>query len=77
MTVTRAAFTTHTPAQIAQVLDAVRGCPDRGSVLPHTEQPECGCAERTECRAGRGRSGGGAVTLEDCVRCRALVLGMG
>jgi hypothetical protein len=64
-----------TAAEVARVLEAVLTCPDRGSVFPNTSQPECGCAELTACRAGRGRDG--AVTLEDCVRCRAAALGIG
>lgn len=62
------------PAEIRRVLEAVRTCPDRGAVLPHPLQPECGCAELTECRAGRGRRG--AVTLEECVRCQCRALGI-
>jgi hypothetical protein len=63
------------PGAVPRVLAAVRGCPDRGPVLPHHRQPECGCAELTECRASRGASG--AVTLEECVRCRYEALGLG
>lgn len=49
--------------------EAVSACPHRGSVLPHTEQPECGCrAELTECRARRGANPG-KVTLQDCLDC--------
>jgi hypothetical protein len=58
-----------------QVLAAVWTCPVRGSVLPHTLQPECGCAELTECHAGRGKRPG-AATLEECVRCRCAALGV-
>ena len=44
------------------VLSAVRECPDRGEVLPHTQQPECGCAELTRCHAGRGTEPGRVTT---------------
>ena len=50
-------------------LESVRTCPDRGSVLPVSKQPECGCAELTECRAGRGKTPG-AVTLAECLNCK-------
>lgn len=60
--------------QIYRVLDAVRSCPERGAVLPHTLQPECVCAELTECRARLGPGPDGAVRLEDCVRCRSKTL---
>jgi hypothetical protein len=50
-------------------LALVASCPDRGSVLPHTLQLECGCGgELTECRAGRGKVAG-RVTLRDCLVC--------
>ena len=51
--------------------DAVNGCPNRGLVLPISEQDDCGCQGRelTECRAGRGRSPG-KVTLAECLSCR-------
>jgi len=49
-------------------LERVANCPHRGSILPHTLQPECGCAELTECQAGRGLVPG-RVTLRDCVGC--------
>ena len=64
---TRERFQATTAAEMSQVLLAVRTCPDRGSVLPHSVQPECGCAELTACRAGLGRAGAGAgaVSLED------------
>lgn len=57
------------------VLAAVAACPDRGSVLPAALQPEgcSGCAELTECRAGRGATPG-RVTLEECVACRFAAL---
>jgi hypothetical protein len=61
--------------QIRRVLAVVRCCPDRGSVLPHTRQPECGCAERTECRATAEAARDG-VTLEECIRCRCQSLGI-
>jgi hypothetical protein len=66
---------TITREQMARGLAAVHNCPDRGSVLPWADQPECGCAELSECRAGLGRAG--AVTLEECVRCRCGALGIG
>jgi hypothetical protein len=46
----------------------VSRCPDRGRELPATLQPECGCFERTECRAGRGEPPG-QVTTTDCIAC--------
>jgi hypothetical protein len=58
-----------TPEAERQVLAAVMACPDRGSVLPVGLQPECGCAELTECRAGHGAMPG-RVTTADCVACR-------
>ena len=71
---TRERFHATTAAEMSRVLVAVRTCPDRGSVLPHSVQPECGCAELTACRAGLGRAGAGAVSLEECVRCRFTML---
>ena len=50
------------------ILRAVATCPMRGTVLPHTSQPGCGCDELTECRAGRGRDPAGA-TLYECLLC--------
>lgn len=44
-------------------------CPDRGSVLPVSQQPECGCAELTACSAGKGKTPG-AVTLAECIACK-------
>lgn len=54
----------------AALLPLVAACPDRGSVLPHALQPSCGCAELTECRAGRGKRRG-RVTLAECLACVA------
>ncbi len=51
-----------------RVLANVAACPQRGRILPHTLQPECGCAELTECLAGRGHHPG-RVTVRDCVAC--------
>jgi hypothetical protein len=51
-------------------LALVAACPDRGSVLPHTLQPSCGCAELTACRRGKGTVAG-RVTLADCLACVA------
>jgi hypothetical protein len=70
---------TPTPALHRLVLAAVRDCPDRGPVLPLSAQPyaEEGCqtcGELQECRAGRGARPG-AVTTEECVRCRFEALG--
>lgn len=55
--------------------DAVLACPDRGSVLPISQQDDCGCRGRelTECRAGQGALPG-RVTLAECFECRASVL---
>jgi hypothetical protein len=53
------------------VRDAVNACSFRGSVLPISEQDDCGCRgkERTECRAGKGVIAG-RVTLRDCLDCQ-------
>jgi hypothetical protein len=51
----------------------IEACPHRGGVLPVSEQREgCGCVgtELTECRAGKGARPG-AVTLDECLECRA------
>jgi hypothetical protein len=56
------------PASTADRLALVAQCPDRGSVLPVSLQPACGCAELTECRRGRGKRPG-SVTLADCLAC--------
>jgi hypothetical protein len=59
--------------EFARVLAAIAGCPDRGSVLPTSLQPECGCAELSECRAGKGRGREpGQVTTADCMRCKSV-----
>lgn len=60
------------------VRDAVNACPDRGSVLPVSMQPEgCGCRgkEVSECRDGRGEIPG-RVTLLDCLACQRDRLGI-
>ena len=57
------------PAIDPAVRDAVHACPHRGPVLPVSQQPECGCAELTECRAGKGIRPGG-VTLRECLDCQ-------
>ena len=59
-----------------RVRDAVIACPDRGSVLPISEQEDCGCRGRelTACRAGRGVAPG-KVTLRNCLDCQADRLG--
>lgn len=59
----------HRPPSTSARLALISSCPDRGSVLPHTLQPECGCAELTECRAGKG-SKPGTVTLAECLACK-------
>jgi hypothetical protein len=51
-----------------RTLDLVSSCPDRGPVLPVSLQPECGCAELSECRAGKGTPAG-RVTLRNCLAC--------
>src|SRR4051794_7389173 len=64
----------HAPAgppavhDLSDVLAEVAHCPHRGPVLPATFQPECGCSELTECRAGRGARPG-LVALSDCLAC--------
>jgi hypothetical protein len=58
------------------ILAAIVACPDRGEVLPHTQQPECGCAELTRCRAGKGATPG-SVTTTDCVVCQLGTLQVG
>ena len=55
-------------AAVARALARVAACGHRGPVLPVSQQPECGCAELSECRAGKGRVPG-RVALSDCVRC--------
>jgi hypothetical protein len=52
------------------MLGAVGKCPYRGQVLAPSLQPACGCAELSECRAGRGEMQG-RVTLQDCLACVA------
>ena len=59
--------TDDTPARLARIA----ACPHRGSVLPHTQQPECGCRELTECRLGRGKHPG-RVTTADCLACPTI-----
>ena len=53
---------------LAGVLAEVAVCPERGSSLPATFQPDCGCSELTECRGGRGVMAG-LVALQDCLAC--------
>ena len=65
-----------TDLDVRRVLAAVADCALRGNVLPHSRQPECGCAELTECRGGRGRDGAGGVTREECVKCRCEAMGV-
>lgn len=55
------------------VLAAVNACPELGPSLPISQQPECGCAELYECRAGRGETPG-RVTMGDCRDCRTVAL---
>jgi hypothetical protein len=54
--------------ELRDVLASVASCPHRGGVLPVSLQPECGCAELTECRAGKGTIKG-VVALGDCLAC--------
>lgn len=57
------------PAPIVpDALGLVSACPHRGPVLPLRHQPECGCAELSECRDGRGGTPG-RVTLRECLAC--------
>jgi len=63
------------PPQLAidpALRDAVIACPDRGPVLPISEQDDCGCQGRevSLCLAGRGAKPG-RVTLRDCLACVA------
>jgi hypothetical protein len=58
------------PMDLNSALARISSCADRGRVLPLGEQPECGCAELTECRKGRGRLAG-KVTMGDCLSCVA------
>jgi len=58
------------PAERARLLSRVSSCVRRGSTLPPSEQPACGCSELTLCRAGRGARPG-RVTLDDCLACVA------
>ena len=55
-------------SEVPDVLGLVSACPHRGPVLPLRDQPECGCAELSECRDGRGRTPG-RVTLRECLAC--------
>lgn len=58
-----------TPERRRAVLDAVAACPERGRSI----QPTCcNSAERTECRAGRGKVPG-LVTLDECLACKMAV----
>ena len=58
-----------------RVRDAVNACPDRGPVLPISQQDDCGCQGRevSLCRAGWGRQSG-KVTLADCLGCQTARL---
>lgn len=53
---------------LTDLLQKVAGCPNRGSILVHSLQFECGCLELTECCKGRGQVPG-RVTLNDCIVC--------
>ena len=61
------------PTSSPELLARVAACPDRGGVLPLYRQAEgCGGGERSECRAARGPAcRRHAVTLAECLRCRA------
>jgi hypothetical protein len=56
-------------------LARVQNGPDRGSVLPLSQQDDCGCAgkELSECRKGKG-SVPGRVRLRDCLACQTTPL---
>jgi hypothetical protein len=54
--------------ELEGVLAAISACPHRGPVLPMSLQPECGCSELSECRAGEGAEPG-RVTIQDCLSC--------
>ena len=49
------------------LLACVRACPHRGSVLPVSMQPGCGCRELTACSLPT--NAGGSATLAECVKC--------
>lgn len=52
----------------AGLLARIVACPHRGSSLPVSEQPGCGCRELYLCRAGKGARPG-KVTTADCLAC--------
>ena len=56
----------------ARSVAKVMRCESRGTILPISRQPECGCAERSECLALRGPSHRpGEVSLKECLACVA------
>ena len=57
------------------LLPLVAACPERGGVLPLSQQPDCGCTgkEVSECRALKGTIPG-RVTLADCLACRGAAV---
>lgn len=68
-----------TRADYQAVVDAVIQCPDRGDVLPLSQQPSGSCAacERFVCIAGKGLAEMQGVTnTESCLRCRCVALGV-
>jgi hypothetical protein len=60
-----------------RLLALVAACPDRGDVLPVSQQaPGCKSCERTACRKGLGATPG-AVSLAECLYCRGLLSAAG
>src|SRR5438309_1573540 len=51
-----------------EVFGLIKSCPYRGSVLPISIQPSCGCSELSECGLRKGNTPG-RVSLGDCMRC--------
>jgi len=58
------------PEDQRAALARVAACPDRGGVLPISQQPEgCArCGELSECRRGLGAVAG-RVSLRECLAC--------
>lgn len=61
------------------VVDAVIACPERGDVLPLSQQPSGSCAacERFTCKAGKGLAEmPGTSDQTRCITCRCAALGV-
>lgn len=56
-------------ALAAAIRDGINACPDRGGVLPISQQREgCKCGELSECRRLLGQTPG-RVSLRECIAC--------